>query len=362
MRRASGPQEQYRYLLVDIALVALLLVNLALIVFDWLYAVDAVRGFFMQAVPAFAAWYGRVIHPRFILIDLVFVAVFLTDFLVSWVIAMVKGLYHRWFFYPFVHWYDLLGCVPLAGFRFLRLLRVITILYRLHRTGIIDFAETAPGRLLSKYYGVLLEEVSDRVIIKMLSDMQDEVNRGGPVLDQIVAEVLEPRKAELVEWMSHRVQHVAAENYERYRERLNGYIAQRVRTALAENTEFALLGSVPIAGSIIRTRVERGITEMTSSVMNGLAADLASERNKPVVDEAADIMFSAVLFKEDEGELNRMVIDTVDRVIEILKRHVAVQEWKLRDEASDEVDFARRMSEEIRRGAATDGAGESRPG
>jgi hypothetical protein len=45
-----------------------------------------------------------------------------------------------------------------------------------------------------------------------------------------------------------------------------------------------------------------------------------------------------------------MVIDTVDRVIEILKRHVAVQEWKLRDEASDEVDFAQRMSEEIRSG------------
>lgn len=351
MRRASGPQQQYRFLVVDVVLVALLLVNLALIIFDWLFAVEAIRGALAGLLPAFESWYGRVVHPNFILIDLGFVAVFLADFLVSWIVAVAGGLYHRWFFYPFVHWYDLLGCVPLAGFRFLRLLRVITILYRLQRTGIIDLADTAAGRVLSKYYRVLLEEVADRVILKMLSDVQEEVKRGGPLLDQIVGEVLEPRKGELVEWMSRRLQAVAAENYARYRGQLQGYISRRVREALSENTEFAMLGSVPVAGSIIRTRVERGITEMISSVMNGVAADLASERNKPMVDEAADIAFDAMVFKQDEGELNRIVIDTIDRVIEVVKRQVAVQQWKIADLAVDDEDFARRMSAELRRGA-----------
>jgi hypothetical protein len=93
------------------------------------------------------------------------------------------------------------------------------------------------------------------------------------------------------------------------------------------------------------------MTQMISSVMNGLASDLASERNKAVVDEAADIAFSAMVFKHDDRELSRMVIDTVDRALEVIKRQVAVQQWKLHDLATDEADFARRMSEELRRGS-----------
>ena len=109
-----------------------------------------------------------------------------------------------------------------------------------------------------------------------------------------------------------------------------------------------MLQTVPIAGALIRNRVERGITEMITSVMNGLASDLASDRNKAVVDEAEDVAFDAMVLKGEETELNPIVIDTVDRALEVVKRHVAVQQWKLKDVAEDEVDFARRMSEELR--------------
>ncbi|MFP4613889.1 MAG: hypothetical protein ACLFM5_10885 [Spirochaetaceae bacterium] len=348
MQRPSGPQSQYRHLVVDLVLVGLLFVNLALIIFDWLFAVEAVRAFFGRVSPAAAAWYDTAVHPNFVLIDLAFVAVFLTDFTISWIVAVVHRLYHRWFFYPFVHWYDLLGCVPIAGFRFLRLLRIITIVYRLHRTGIIDLAETVPGRVIAKYYGVLLEEVSDRVILKMLSDAQDEVIRGGPLLDQIIAEVLEPRKAELSEWVSQRMRTVAAENYERYRDELESYIRRRVGRALQDNTELGMLRTVPVAGPLIRARVERGITEMITHVMNGVAADLTSERNKPVVDEAASVFLDTIVLKQQEGELSRIVIDTIDRSLEVVKRHVSVQQWKLRERAADEDDYARRLAEALR--------------
>ncbi|MFO8063983.1 MAG: hypothetical protein R6V29_05040 [Spirochaetia bacterium] len=376
MQRATGPQQQYRYLIVDFLLVALLLVNLVLIIFDWLFAADAIRSFLHTPMPGFTEWYAAVVHPNFILIDLAFVAVFLTDFLVSWIIAIVKGTYHRWFFYPFIHWYDLLGCIPIAGFRFLRLLRVVSIFYRLHRTGLIDLADTPPGRTIAKYYEVMLEEVSDRVIIKMLSDAQDEVRHGGALLDSIISDVLQPKKAELVEWMSQRLQSVAALNYERYRGRVQSYVRRRVAEALAENKEFELLSSVPLAGSIIRKRVERGISEMISSVMNGVASDLASERNKPVIDEAADLAFDTLVLNGQEGrpgeqgeegeqgeqgeqgdetEINRIVIDTVNEAIELVKRHVAVQRWKLKDVADDDQDFARRVRREYEQARQREG-------
>jgi hypothetical protein len=349
-KQDGRPWTQRLSLLVDVVMLVLIISNLALIVFDWGFESPIVQDFFQQYTPRFYTFYDGTIHQNFFFVDLIFVSVFVVEIIIRWGMAIYKQTYHRWFFYPFVHWYDLLGCVPLAGFRFLRLLRVVTIVYRLHRTGIVDLSDTAAARLLSKYYGILVEEVSDRVVIRMISDVQDEVKRGGPLLDQIVEEVLQPRKPDLVEWMSQRVQSVAAANYARYRDDIGRYVQRQVKQALAENGEFAMLSSVPIAGGIIRTRVERGITQMIESVMNGVAGDLASERNKAVVDEAMDVALEAALLKGGDEELNRIVTGTVDRALEVVKRHVAVQQWKLHDLAEDEEDFRRRMSEALREG------------
>jgi hypothetical protein len=340
---------QFRFLIIDIVMVVLLAVNLTWIIFDWLFAYDALRGLLAQVLPGFVSWYARVIHGNFILIDLGFVAIFLTDFFIGWIVAVRKRLYHRWFFYPFVHWYDLLGCIPIAGFRFLRLLRVITIVYRLHRTGVIDLGETRAARVVKKYYGVLMEELTDRVILKMLSDVQQEVRRGGPVFDKVVTEVVRPQKEPLVEWLSHRVRTVAEDNYEQYRARIHRYMEKRINTALRQNKEFARLELIPMLGPQVRRTLENAVSDVVFNVVNGMMQDLASDRNREVLDEAADVTFDAFLLREQDSQLNRMVVDTVDRALEILKQHVRIQEWKLWDLSSDEEDFHRRMREELHR-------------
>ena len=345
--RVTGPREQYRLLLVDLVMVGLLFVNLGLIVFDWLYTYDVISQWLSSWAPEFNRWYGGVVHPNFLLIDLAFVGIFILDFLVSWILALFAGLYHRWFFYPFVHWYDLLGCVPIAGFRFLRLLRVVTILYRLHRAGVINLRDSVLGRTAGKYYDVLVEEVSDRVVIKMISDTQEEVRNGGPLMDKILTDVIHPRKRELVEWISHRVQTATANNYAEYRQELEGYIRTRVTEALENNREFARLNAVPVVGSVVKARVERGVADVVTEAMHGFARDLASERNERFVNEFVDLVFDALLAREEENELNRMVVETIDRALEMIKRQVAVQQWKLRDLATDEADYARRLRESL---------------
>ena len=59
------------------------------------------------------------------LYDLAFVVIFLTEFCVRWVAAVVRKTYMRWYFFPFIHWYDLIGCIPLGGARIFRFLRII---------------------------------------------------------------------------------------------------------------------------------------------------------------------------------------------------------------------------------------------
>ena len=340
---------EFRFLVIDIIMVVLLLVNLGWIIFDWLYTTNAIRSLLESWTPGFAAWYGAQVHPNFILIDLAFVAVFLLDFIVGWIVAVSKGIYHRWFFYPFIHWYDLLGCIPVAGFRFLRLLRFVTILYRLHRAGIIDMSDTGLARTAAKYYAILVEEVSDRVVVKMISDLQFELRNGSPVMEKIVADVIRPQKAQIVEWLSHRVETVASENYERYRDELETYVQQRVNTALKENGEFAKLRQIPIAGPMIQDTTERAISDMVSNVTRGILQDIASDKNKRLLDETADIVFDAMLVKEEDSELSGMVVNTLDRSLEIVKKQVDIQQWKLKEKARDEDHLRELVREELQR-------------
>src|SRR5699024_6365167 len=123
-------------------MMVLLLVNLSLIIFDWLFLTSFVKEFLFTHANSFYHYYNENIHKNFLTIDLFFVAIFLTELLIRWGIAIRGHAYHRWFFYPFVHWYDTLGCIPIASFRFFRILRIVSIGYRLQRLSIIDLRKT----------------------------------------------------------------------------------------------------------------------------------------------------------------------------------------------------------------------------
>src|SRR5690606_41794798 len=90
-----------------------------------------------------------------------------------WILAIAVRDYPRWYFFPFAHWYDLLGCIPIAGMRFLRILRIFSILYRLKKYAIVDFSNSPVFRFFNFYYEVLLEELSDRIVVKVLSGTQE---------------------------------------------------------------------------------------------------------------------------------------------------------------------------------------------
>lgn len=340
---------QFGLFVLDFLMVVLLLVNLSWIVFDSLFGYQALRQLMARAAPQLVARYAAAVHPRFIFYDLAFVGVFLLEFFVAWALAVRNRLYHRWFFYPVLHWYDLIGLVPVGGFRFLRLLRIVSISYRLHRIGVVDLSTFPPVRFARKYYGVVMEELSDRVTVNILTDLQDEVRHGGPVADTILSDVVQPHKDDLVEWMSHRIETVAGRHYPRYRPQIRSYVRDRINHAINANREFGRLEQIPVFGSLIRSVLEKAINDVVFDVVNGIMQDLASERNRTLLNELAELGFEVALLHEEDSPLRRIVVDTVDRSLEILKRHVLVQRWKIRDESRDEDDFRRRLRAELER-------------
>jgi hypothetical protein len=90
-------------LLVDVLMILLVIVNLGLILFDWLFSAQMVQQGLAHIAPDFTAFYADTIHADFIFWDLIFVSIYLTEFSIRWIIAIVNKTHHRWFFYPFVH-------------------------------------------------------------------------------------------------------------------------------------------------------------------------------------------------------------------------------------------------------------------
>jgi len=129
-------------LVVDLLMILLVIVNLFYIVVEWHFSFELVRNLLKTHLPAFHDWYDSTLHRNFLLYDIWFVSVFVIEFLIRWFFAIYHKRYHKWFFYPFLHWYDVLGCIPLGSFRFLRIFRVASMVLRLHKMEVIDLRQS----------------------------------------------------------------------------------------------------------------------------------------------------------------------------------------------------------------------------
>lgn len=329
MNRNAHDRQYTVVMAVDILMVALLIANLLLISFDWLYTAADLSHRWAAHAPGVFRWYEQRVHDHFLLIDLGFIAVFLTEFFLRWVIAVVRQHYSKWFFYPFIHWYDLLGCIPLSAFRVVRILRVFSIVYRLYRLGILRIDRSPLFRLARKYYEILLEELTDRVVDNIIGEMQAEVKEAGPTLDHIVKNVLRPKKAPLVAWMSDKLA-IAVGTYQGRREAdIRKYVEQSIAAAFRKNGELRRLEQIPVAGKAISQTLERSIANIVHNIIDGALSDLASSKNRVVVDEIAEMALLSVEQDATDDTLHALFLDTVNEVLESIRKQVAhTKRWK----------------------------------
>ncbi|SFR50388.1 hypothetical protein SAMN05216203_0963 [Marinobacter daqiaonensis] len=283
---------QLTWFVIDFVMLGLLIINLVLIIFDSIYSFAGIQDYFQRSMPGFYEVYQPV-HRNFILYDLVFVSIFLTEFMVRWAYAVKAGVYARWYFYPFIHWYDLLGCIPTSGMRFLRVLRVISIIYRLHRYGIIDITQTRLFQFVAFYYDAFMEELTDQIVLKVLNGLQYEIKRGSPVVHQVQHGIIYPRRDLLTGWLSDRVADLASEGYVPNRDALRDYLENRINEAIRQNPEISRLKLLPIFGNQVRGTLEEAVGDITSNVIDQVMNDLASSRNHDFIADVVEVLMPA---------------------------------------------------------------------
>lgn len=309
----------------DLVMLVLLIVNLVWLLFDSLYAVDVIRDFLAREVPAFTAFYSPV-HRHFLFYDLMFIGVFLSEFTLRWVHAVYRREYQRWYFYPFVHWYDLLGCIPASGARILRFLRVFSIIYRLQKYGVIDITNTRLFGFLQFYYEAFMEELSSRVVIKVLSGAQGEVERGSPLIRRVQQEVLLPRRDLLVDFLSSRITRYAREGYLPKQDDLRAYLNARVISAMNRNRDLGRIRELPVFGSWASGTLDRAVGDITAEVIEQILEDLSSPQNHDFVNDLVDVLLTS--HERENSEANEAVLQGVIQTLELVKEQVAIKRWQ----------------------------------
>ncbi|GAA0858071.1 ion transporter [Aliiglaciecola litoralis] len=310
------------WLLLDLCMLGLLLINLIWIIFDSLYA----TAFFKQALGMISQdWviaYAPV-HANFLLIDLVFIAIFLSEFMLRWIAAVVRKTYFRWYFFPFIHWYDLVGCIPLGAARIFRFLRIFSILHRLHKYQIIDLRRTAVFRFIAFYYDVFVEELSDRIVVKVLSDAQKDLAAGSPLIEDISQKVLVTRLPIITKWAASVMSHIGESiEHDEHGKSVRSHVNSSVGKAVRRNAQISTLKLVPVLGGTIEKTLEGAITDIVTQSIVNLLKDMTPEKIDDFVEHGLG------RFTSEDEQLDQEVLAVVNECIELLKLHVAQQRWK----------------------------------
>ncbi len=317
--------------IIDLFMILLIILNLTWMAFDMAFTTKFFRGIIFEINVNFHDFYNDVIHPDFLFYDLFFVGIFLSEFLLRWGYAIHKKKFQKWYIYPFYNWYDIIGCIPLQAFRFLRLIRIASLIIRLQKKGVIDVKETWWYAVFMKYYYILVEEISDRVTVNVISGAQYEIKAGSPILEKIIEDVVLPKKDIIADWASERVKFASTKFYLDKKDDIRSYVAIAVKDAVANSKEISDLEKIPVLGKQISKTLEISIGDITSSVIEKTLIDLAREDSSELISEIIEVSLRTLVHPSAESQFEEAVKEMTIDSLELVKDEVKIKRWQSKD-------------------------------
>lgn len=318
----------------DIAMLLLICFDLTLL------AVDAVlMSSFGESI---AAWLGYDLtiyrtqwHPTVAVIGGAITIFLVAELVVRWLWAIATKRYYRWFFFPFVHWYEVLGCFP--QLRALRLLRVFSIGYGFYQMGWRFLPESwlATARF---YYEVVLEEVSDRIILTALNSVERELKESG-AHHTLVKNIINNHRGEIEAVVGELLQQEVAPALQAHAALTRDGVGKAVHQALANVPELnKYLRLIPVAGRLIESEIQ--------NVGKQVAQNITDELMRPFYEaprKGQDYNENFSLIAKEVGNItaeHKPLEDLVSSIVfssfDTIKQQISVQQWKMR--AEDEAD------------------------
>lgn len=330
-RALKGNNEAF-FLAMDLLLLFLISLNLLWLLTDVILLNSGIGVLVKEAFPGFIASYLQHWHSKLLVYDFFFTIFLIGELSLRWGVAIRQKTYYRWFFYPFVRWYDVLGCIPLPIFRALRLLRLISIVYRLQKIGVIDLSTSSPFVVAYKYYHIVIEELSDRIVINVMEGIQREVRSGGPLTHRLADDVLRPRRDVIIAWLAGLLAEGSAHVHGLHREKLGPYLETTFAHAIRCNEEWQTLKKrLLFAGPAVEAELQTIISSLLTQVLHDVLNDIG-RRDNIAVQDVATTLFDQLT--QPHAGMDEALRNIVLDALELLKAQVGIQQWKQNNQAN----------------------------
>ena len=317
----------------DLLMLFIVTINLLYLFFGFLFQYQFFDSFIKHVSLVFHDWYSLNIFPNVLQYDLIFVGIYVAELLFRWARSIYRKKYDNWWFYPFVHWYDVIMCIPIInGLNFFGFIRLFGLVFRLQRLGVFDLTKTFAFKKSKLVSDIVIEEISDRVISQMIMMAQNEVQKGSPLVEKIVNNVIKPKEDVIVNYLANRIGESMNLAYSQHRGELKRYTQKILTEAIHENQELKTLNYIPGLGSFIKETLDRAVADITFNTIDKLMQDVIDPTNTRGIKEVTHALIETFLDNQHpEGqELNKTIIAIVNDSLEEIKENVNQKEWKIK--------------------------------
>ena len=331
--RPDRPKPSRLKLTYDIMMVIAISIDLLLISIDAILMSDfGSNAAAWLSVSEALNWYQTTLHEPLRTAGGFFTLFLILELLLRWALAIKQKTYYRWFFFPFVHWYEVLGCFP--QLRALRLFRAVIIGRRLYQLGYQVLPQLWINRI-KFYIDLLLEELSDRVILTTIQNFRQELTNPeahksfiestiARNRNEIEAAVLSILRTELAPKLQTLANASGSDNL------LANEMGYAIEEGLANTPELRrYLRMIPIAGSLIESQLQ--------SIGHNVGTNVVFALNKRLLDpERLDALMVAIASGISQIDTNNAALDTlissiIDDSLTEFEAQVKVQQWKHQD-------------------------------
>ncbi|MCQ2974416.1 MAG: hypothetical protein MJ211_06345 [Bacteroidales bacterium] len=317
----------------DMILMIVLILNFLWIFFDWIFSIPWCQSLFLENTPSFYNFYYPI-NQNFNFYDLIFVAIYLSDLIVGWVISIKRKKKH-WLDYPISHWYDILGCIPSGSLLIFRLLRVFSIFVRLDKMKVVDLQKIYLVKKIIKIFNIIIEEVSDRVVVNVLHGIRNDFSEGRPISKSIMSDIVEPQKNKVIDLFFNRFTDISSETYLKYKDDLKQYISLKAKDAVNNNKEISKLTSMPVIGHSIKSTLEKSISQTAFDTINGVIQDVVSLNGTMVLKDITNKVVDSV-FQDLQDDFGDIVKNIVVSSLDLIEKETKVKQWRI-DEINDDI-------------------------
>jgi hypothetical protein len=285
---------------------------------DWLFN-------FTQ-LPHVLSFYESELHPWVKITEGWFTSFLVFELAVRWMIAIGFKHHQRWWFFPFIHWYEIISILPM--FRFLRLGRAFAIAYNLHSHGytVIPQRWYARGNF---YYRLLMEELTSRIVLTLINAVKTELQTS-TTHKKYIEDIVNHHRELLATALADVLQDSLGKELQAQRHDIAKNVGLVVNKAIEDTPELSqMLRLIPLVGGRIEQQIQSIGQRLGENISQGLLEPFT--HSKQARDNATYKMIAEKVSQvaiENNPEIDRLVESAVFESLDALREQVKIKQWQ----------------------------------